>query len=52
MAQGLGNPAGFPPGDTYPRHILDSINTSTDLPKKKKGTQKKAGGFVAVERKK
>ena len=30
MAQRLDNPA---PGDAYPRHILASINTSTDLPK-------------------
>ena len=28
-AQRLGNPAGSPSGDAYPRHILDSINTST-----------------------
>ena len=32
---GLDNPAGSSPGDAYPRHILDSINTSTDLQKKK-----------------
>ena len=33
-AQRLGNPAGSPPGDAYRRHILASINMSTDLPKK------------------
>ena len=35
-AQRLDNPAESPPGDAYPRHMLDSINTSNDFPKEKK----------------
>ena len=34
MARRLKHPDESSTGDAYPRHILDSINTSTDLPKK------------------
>ena len=46
MAQGLDNPAKPPLGDTLPRHILDSINISTDLQKKRKKKKKKKKGNI------
>ena len=51
MVQGLDHPAGPSPGDAHPRHMLYSMNTSTDFQKKKKdGMRSWRGDFSVVVR--